>query len=453
MTLMRRIRTALEAAGRELVGERTPRQTGPAGVSQHAVGHTANAIGGDVWATSANLPGYSAPAAGTYATYRRMRGNPTIAIARMAATAPIRAARIAVSPGIAPAPGMGSNTTHAQAVAFIDANIRPLWPAICRDAMLALDYGWKGFEKVYVHDAGRLVLHKLKPLAPELTRIQVDPATGGFAGLEQRGVSLPAGKCFVYSYDPEDDGLYGRSRHENVRAAWAAWTDLLAKEGQYATKVAGVTPIVTYPEGVGRDRHGAERPNFELAQAVLANLGLGHGVAMPNRLAGWAEDLVRGGIDVSQLAAWQIRFLEPSGQHGQDLVRQMQHKESLMLRGWLVPERAVAEGHAGTRADAEQHADLALSIAQETLDDLLRCVNRHVVDPLLALNFGEAARGSVRLTASPIADAGAGLARAMLLAAMGSPPNAETLLRTLDLDAMVEQQGLPGVKAKEREEA
>lgn len=444
MTLTRRIRTALAAAGRELLGERTAGQGEAAAMCSRSAGLLAG--GGDVWATTSNLPGYAAPAPGAYATYRRMRGNPTIAISRMAATAPIRSARVSVVPG--PRAASSAPVTIHEASAFIESVMRPLWPTLCRDALLALDFGWKGFEKVYALDDGRLVLHKLKPLAPELTRVRVNPATGGFAGLEQRETILPPEKCFVFTHDAEDDGPYGRSRHENVRQAWSAWSDLLAKEGQYATKVAGVTPIVTYPEGSGRDRHGAERPNFELAQSVLANLGLGHGVAMPNRLANWAEDLVRGGIDVSQLAAWQIRFLEPAGQHGQDLVRQMQHKESLMLRGWLVPERAVAEGHAGTRADADAHGDLALSIAQGTLDDLLRGVNRHVIDPLLALNWGEAARGAVQLAAAPLADAGGSLARTILRDAVTSTPSAELLLRTLDLDAMIDQQGLPRRESK-----
>ena len=41
----------------------------------------------------AGLPGFGRPAAGTITTYRLMRANPTIAIARMAATAPARAAK------------------------------------------------------------------------------------------------------------------------------------------------------------------------------------------------------------------------------------------------------------------------------------------------------------------------------------------------------------------------
>jgi hypothetical protein len=56
-----------------------------------------------------------------------------------------------------------------------------------------------------------------------------------------------------------------------------------------------------------------------------------------------------------------------------------------MLRGWLVPVRAVAEGHFGTKAEAESHADMAVAIAQHDMFDLLRAFNENVVDPLLGM--------------------------------------------------------------------
>ena len=149
-----------------------------------------------------------------------------------------------------------------------------------------------------------------------------------------------------------------------------------------------MTPVITYPEGTGKDAYGADQPNHVLAWQVLQNLGRGNGVAMPNRLAPWAEEWAMRGVDPVQLAAWQIKFMESSEEHGNDFVAQMQHKETLMLRGWLVPERAVAEGHFGTKAEAESHADMAVAIAQHDMFDLLRAFNENVVDPLLALNFG-----------------------------------------------------------------
>lgn len=400
---------------------------------QAANATTVEAMAGSVQGIASMLPGYASTAPGTYLTYRQMRGNPTIAIARAAATAPIRAAEISVE---------GPEATDEQ-VEFIESVIRPLWPRFVRDAMFAIDFGWQPFERIYGAEDGYLVLKKLKPLAVDLSMVRVDEATGSFAGIINGNAHLDASKAFAWTYDQEYDGYYGRARHENIRGVWWAWCELLRKEGQYVSKVAGVLPIVTYPDGAGIDANGRKVSNETLATTVLGNLGRGNGVAMPNRLAEWAGDMLRGGMDVSQFAAWQIKFLEPQGQHGADLIAQMQHKEALMLRGWLVPERAVTEGHFGTRAEASEHADMAVSIAQHDLFDLLRCVNEDIVDPLLALNFGPRARGTVSVTASPLIDDKAMLARRVVEAVLTNPANLDMIATVVDLDTMIEHQGLP----------
>ncbi len=66
---------------------------------------------------------------GTYLTYRLMRSNPTVAIARMAATAPIRAADITVE---------GPEASDEQ-IELIESIVLPLWPAFILEANLALD--------------------------------------------------------------------------------------------------------------------------------------------------------------------------------------------------------------------------------------------------------------------------------------------------------------------------
>ena len=107
-----------------------------------------------VYGFASIMPGYGACAPGTYLTYRLMRSNPTVAIARMAATAPIRAAAITVE---------GPEASDEQ-IELIESIVMPLWPAFIRDAMFALDYGWKAFEKVYAagRQDGYVVLKKLE---------------------------------------------------------------------------------------------------------------------------------------------------------------------------------------------------------------------------------------------------------------------------------------------------
>jgi hypothetical protein len=404
-----------------LQGERT----GPQGLQGSAT------VGGFL----SQWPGYSVPPAGRLGTYRLMRGNPTIAIARVAATAPIRAARWSYQSRAGGAD---------ERVAFIRDQLEPIRPLLVGESLRALDFGFQAFEKVYAVQGGRLVLRRLKPLSPEGTAVLIDRRGGAFAGLRQGEVTLPASKAFVFTYDGEPGDFYGRSRHENVReSAWAPWVDLLRRQGQYVNKAAGVVPLIEYPEGVSHDRQGRSRDNFELAEAVAQQLGQGHGVTMPNVLARYAEDMVRSGMDPAQLRAWKISFLETRAGHGSEFVQMMRHFESLMLRGWLVPERTVAEGSAGTRADAAEHADLALVVAQQVLEDLVRHVNWHVIDPLLALNFGPDARGSVWVEPAPLLDEQAGFLRELVQRVLTSNADESLLRQMLDVDALLERTGVP----------
>jgi len=404
------------------LGERTKEQS-PSGVT----------------AQLQELRGFGVTPAGSFEVYRRMRDNPTIALARLAATAPIRASAWAVDTSDDVADGVKE---------LVEAEMQRLWPDLIRHLLLALDYGFAAFEKVWEVRERRYYYRKLKPLSPDGTKYRINKADGGFAGIEQKGVQLQPEKSLWFAYDDEPGRPYGRPRHENIREyAWHPWCELSKKRGQYATKVAGVIPIIEYPEGESLDASGATKSNFELAKAVLNSLGKGNGVAMPNTLSKYAEDLVRSGSDVSQLRAWLISFLEPRGQHGEDLTGMMRHLESLMLRGWLVPERAVVEGQFGTKAEAGAHANFALLASDLLLQDILLTVNRYVVNPFLRYNWGPQAEDTVWLTRAGLDPDQRNFFRSLIEKALADPRNLDVFLTLINTDALLDSMDVP--KAEE----
>ena len=395
--------------------------------------------GGGVFGLITDMQGFAPPPGGTYAIYRKMRGHPTVALARMAATAPVRTANLSYE---------SDEGTPDERVDFIRGQIDQLWPMLAKEMLYALDYGFSSFEKVFesttIDGQQRWVYRKLKSLRPEKTKILVDRDTGAFAGLKQGRIELGPEKAFLFTYDGEAGNPYGRSRHENIReTAWHPWMQTLTKLGQYTTKVSGVIPMIEYPEGESRDSTGAVKSNFELAQAVLAGLGTGKGVAMPNILAKHADDLARAGIDVSQLKAWHIDFLETKGQHGEGLTGMLEYYDKLMLRGWLVPERAATEGTHGTKAEAGEHRQLSLVAVDLLLDDMLRHVNWYLIDPLLSYNFGPEAVGTVRAATSGLTEAERGLYRRIIEKVLTNPTTMDVLLAFVDLEALLDQTGIP----------
>ncbi len=396
-------------------------------------------FGGIGFAIGGSIAGFSKPAPGTFATYRKMRANPTLALARVVESAPIKTV------------DWGFEETDAPngAPDFVRETIKPLLPALVKEVIRSFDYGFTAFEKVWeirrIEGAARLTYRKLKPLLVDITQPRVDKETGGFAGIKNRGVELDAQQSFWFTYDGEPGNeWFGRSKNENIRKEWSAWEDLFKRSGQYASRAAGPTPIVHHPGGESRDKHGNTISDFQIAELVLAKIKSGDGLVVENKMAKWASALVEKGIsDPSKFQAWTFDFIEPSKLYGADFVKLLAHTERLLTRGRLVPERAVLEGEHGTKAEATAHGDIVLMIADEFLRDLATCINRYLIDPLLVVNWGIEAKGTVKASPAPLIDEQKMLIREMVTKVLTAPINASLLQTLVDLEASVEQLGLP----------
>ena len=397
---------------------------------------------GDIVGQQIVVPGYTSAPKGSYKIWRSMRGNPTVAIARLAAYAPILAANISIE---------SEDDAPDEWVEFIKKVKAAVWSKLLRQILYALDYGWVGFEKIFgVRDMGnlgqRIMLDRMKMLMPDITDILTDPDTGDFMGLRNTGVTLGPNECLLFTHDDESGDFRGRPRHENIRQVWWDWMQAAAKEGQYITKAAGVLMLMQYPEGISRDRSGSEVDNFDLAERTLKEIGKGHGVCMPNTLSKHAYDLMRAGVDIAQLKAWHFDMVETGAGHGSEFVAIMQHKEALMCRGWLVPERAATEGQYGTKAEAGVHTQLSLIMAEQLLEQIIESVNQNVVDPLIAYNYG-GDPGSVKLRAESLTSERRAFAQNIMTAVLTNPANLALLGKLVDIDAMMDSTGLP--KAEE----
>ncbi len=330
----------------------------------------------------------AAPDPATYKTFREMRKNPTIALARAVATAPIRTAQV----GYEVAEGFEVPPDRLE---FVSREMKSIWVRLVADMSFGLDYGWAPFEIVYTMKNDLIGFDRIKPLLVDKTVAVADKETGRFAGLKQGEVTLPLGKSFIYTHDQEADDVYGRSRHENVREdAWTLWKDLSKRQLQFAKKIATVIPLLHYPVGESPGKGGDFKDNFEHAQRMLREMGEGAGIAMPNNYEAWVEDIgkVR---DPEKLRSWIIDIVEVKGNHLAELSASMRHMESLMMRGWLVPERTAIEGQLGTKAEAGVHGELALIIAELTLREMLAAVNAQLINCLLLLNYGPEAMDSI----------------------------------------------------------
>lgn len=407
-------------AKKPLAGEETKRQV----------------LTGTVSGFAESFAGFGALSKGTYLTYRKMRSNPTIALARAVATAPIRTAKWNIA---------ADDNVPEEHTEFIESQAKVFWPEFIRQLLFALDYGWMPFEKVWdVNKDGRYIYRKLKPLFVDKTRIRIDNKTGAFAGVKNQDALLDPNKCFIFTYDGEAGDFYGRSRHENIRTtAWKEWEDTRERRGKYFRKIAGILPMVEYPMGETKNKDGMIKDNYELAETLLKHLGQGNGVAMPNTLSQWAGDLARSGVDISQLKAWHISFLETKGTHGRNFTDTLRHIESLLMRGWLVPERAATEGQYGTKAESQTQGGLALVIADLLFEDIIRTVNWYIINPLIVYNFGFEFENTIRLEPAGIDPLVREFFKKVVEKVLTTPANIGLFQDWIDMDALLEDVGLP----------
>lgn len=391
----------------------------------------------NIWQQFASMPnpGYSDPPPANYNTWRRMMCHPSIAIARAIATAPIKSAGWAIN---------ADEDVPQDRKEFVEEQLVEHWDELLRNMLFALDFGWQGFEKVFEVVDGHLYGYdKIKPLKPELTDIVEDKTTGAFLGFKQKDVTLDPFYCFLFTYDEEHGNRYGRPRHENCREEWHQHRQTSAREGIYTTRAAGAVPAISYPQGQSRDKAGNLRDNYEIAVDAINQLARGKGVALPQSLRADWDILRQAGAPAEMLLQWRVDYFEAARAHGDEFVNQMRYKDSLMLRGWLVLERAATEGQFGTKAEAGEHGDTTVEIAEGLLRDILHAINRYVVNPLLILNWGESVKGTIWAEPEGLTADQKAFLRTVLVALLGQPSNIDLVQNWVDVPKMVEQASLP----------
>lgn len=380
------------------------------------------------------------PTGATYAKYRLLRRDPTVALARALLSASVV---------------VGSWSTEVDddadddAVTLVRETLFPMREGIMQAAMMfgCVDFGWQGFEQVYdTDDAGEVQLVELKPLLPDITELLVDKQTGAFAGYRQKhrvtGVNqdLPLSQCLHVAFRVEGSNWFGEPLLENVRAVCEKWEAADTSAAAYDKKIAGSHFVVHYPPGRSKV-DGADTDNAEVALSLLKALESSGSVAVPRVVTAFVGDL-----NAQTPDAWSVDVLQDSGGKQTSFVARERYLDALKVRALLLPERAVLEGQFGTRADAGAHADMAIVNSQLMDRSITQAVNTMVVRRLLALRFGRSAATSVRLVAQPLVDEQAAFLRQLYAGLLSNPQGFVEEFGTLDTDAIKDRLGVPKSK-------
>lgn len=376
----------------------------------------------------------------TYATYRTMRVDPTLSLARTLSISPILAGEWSVE--------RKDEFASDGMVKMIQDWVIPLRDDLVGTAMLGgVDFGWQGFEKVFNVVDGALVVTKVKPLLQDITTILVRADTGLFAGFKQttpRGVVvLPLDNSLIIPFRMEGTQYHGQSLMEVARVVQGQWVESNKAAGRYDQKIAGANFVVYYPVGSSEGANEVEQNNADLAKEVLAALESTGSVLVPIDLAEYVEDLNKQRVDGF---GWRIELLSDKAPKQGSFVARLKYLDVQKVRALGMPERMVLEGTFGTKAEAGVHTNLALTQMDLLHSHITKLVNWHLVDQMLALNFGEQWRGAVKLTASPLVDAKLVFLQELYAAIVKNPAGFQAEFPSIDLDSVREQLGVPAIE-------
>lgn len=403
-------------------GEQTGPQKPPGMISQSAI-----LFLGELSQLMPSLPA-------TFETYRRMRRDPTISLALTIGMAPILAAEWTIeAKDDAPegAEDLINDCLVEQREPFLDAALRGCF-----------SFGWQPFEKIFEAEEGQIILKKLKPLLQDITEIIVTKDTGAFAGFKQQGRQepLPLANSLLLNYRVEGTDWYGQGLLEDARAVWNEWVEANAGAARYDKRIAGANILLHYPEGQATDEGGTVQNNDVLAKRILQAFQSSGAVAIPTNVMKFLADYNKTGKPVYE---WELEILGDSTSRQPGFIERLAYLDKLKVRAMLLPERSILEGQYGTKAEAAEHINLAFTNAELIHRHLTRLLNWHAVDQLLALNWGEQARGTVKLVAMPIVDTKLTMLKEIYQAILANPMGYLDEKATLDTAGIKDALGIP----------
>jgi len=305
-----------------------------------------------------------------------------------------------------------------------------------------VDFGWQGWELVYaLTNEGKVGLARAKPLLQDLTTILVD-ASGVRLGYRQTRptdggrIDLPLDKTLHLAFQVEGTQWHGRPLLENVRVVQEKWEKADKGAALYDQRVAGSHFVIYYPPGKSIV-NGSEKDNGLVARDLLLALEGSGSITVPTTVAQFVDELSKDSL------AWKVEVLEDAGGRQPTFVDRLKYLDALKIRALALPERAVIEGEFGTKAEAGEHGDMAILQAQLIDAKVTQAVNEQVVDSLIALNYGSAWVGSVRLAAAPLVDSRIAFLQQLYSLIITNPAGFAEEFGNVDTDSLKDRLGVP----------
>jgi len=310
--------------------------------------------------------------------------------------------------------------------------------------------GWRGYEVVLdTSSAEEWQLRKLKPLTHGQTDILVNEDTGAFEGFKQPAppnsskdeIRLATDECLLVNLDVEGTDWRGESAYESAVRPWRAWNKVEKAAQRYDEKVAGAFWVIHYPLGQSLV-DGQMVNNYDIAVDLEKKLRASGSVIVPKSMQDTLFEMNEGGKGKKDHTDWIIELKSDTGSAQSHFSGRQKYHDVNMVRAFGFTERSILEGEFGTKAEAGEHADLAITLIEQDLASLIEQLNWHLVNRLLRYNLGQSLENQVYIMPQPIIDSDRAFLREVFKAVLAGEFGDEHV-DNIDADAMRDRLGVP----------
>lgn len=371
-----------------------------------------------------------------YCIIREIRKDPTIQLARWAVLSPM-----------IHTPWMYEKKKNGtqEMIDFLEENFSPLRNEFLLRAVFGtLDFGWQPFEVVLKPELGYIYIDEIKHLLHDITTILVYINNGKFAGFINQtfaynvNVLIPEAYALNTNFETEGTDWYGYSVFQSLYKICESWDTVQTAANRYDKKIAGATWVIYFP--VGKTLYkGVQTPNDEIANSLLDTLVASGGIAISDDIQTWMDDAV----DRKTKGAWRIEILSADAQAQNTFIDRQKYLDSLKIRAFGLTERSLLEGSHGTKAEADVHGDVSLSVVDSRHRLLVERLNTTVVPRLLALNFGKKYAYAAGIRPAPLVDTQFATIKSIYERIIMDGDALAAEIESLDMKGMRDELGIP----------
>jgi len=262
---------------------------------------------------------------------------------------------------------------------FVKKALKRIWNKFVSDSLLALNFGFQAFEKIFERNGDGIVYKKLLPFDPEYITLK-EEKDGSFGGIELQmfegeNVQLPPEKSFVFTHDKRWDNDYGRSRLRPAYRYWFIDRYYYDFENVFMETLSCPPTIGYAPPGKTKTEDGREVDNLETMLQTVKDIRSGGSAALPSNM--WSE----------KDRQWFVELLESKKDVGH-FIKAHEHLDTMKARAIFVPDLIFQAQKVGSYALGKQHSNNFILSIKAILDTLKEYIDLYLIPQLVLYNFG-----------------------------------------------------------------